>query len=224
MRSVIDGAIDVTTEARADDTPLYNISKINFERLKQEFANSDRKNTTVQTLKNAIENRLRTMLEQNLQRTNFQEHYGQIIADYNFEKDRVAIEQTFEALLEFIQELDQESQRAVSEGLDEESLALFDLLTKENLSPQDIEKIKQIATQLLETLKQEKLKIDRWLDKESSRAEVKTTIHNFLYSDDTGLPVDLYTEEEVEEKTEEVFRHIRRVYPSLPSPYYRSAA
>jgi type I restriction enzyme R subunit len=136
----------------------------------------------------------------------------------------VAIEQTFEALLEFIQELDQESQRAVSEGLDEESLALFDLLTKENLSPQDIEKIKQIATQLLKTLKQEKLKIDRWLDKESSRAEVKTTIHNFLYSDDTGLPVDLYTEEEVEEKTEEVFRHIRRVYPSLPSPYYRSAA
>ncbi|BAG00889.1 type I site-specific deoxyribonuclease [Microcystis aeruginosa NIES-843] len=99
MRSVIDGAIDVTTEARADDTPLYDISKINFERLKQEFANSDRKNTTVQTLKNAIENRLRTMLEQNLQRTNFQEHYEQIIADYNFEKDRVAIEQTFEALL-----------------------------------------------------------------------------------------------------------------------------
>ena len=224
MRSVIDGAIDVTTEARADDTPLYNISKINFERLKQEFANSDRKNTTVQTLKNAIENRLRTMLEQNLQRTNFQEHYERIVADYNFEKDRVAIEQTFEALLEFIQELDQESQRAVSEGLDEESLAVFDLLTKKNLSPQEIEKIKQIATQLLKTLKQEKLKIDRWPDKESSRAEVKTTIHNFLYSDDTGLPVDLYTEEEVEEKTEEVFRHIRRVYPSLPSPYYRSAA
>jgi len=77
---------------------------------------------------------------------------------------------------------------------------VFDLLTKENLSPQDIEKIKQIATQLLKTLKQEKLKIDRWPDKESSRAEVKTTIHNFLYSDDTGLPVDLYTEEEVEEK------------------------
>jgi type I restriction enzyme R subunit len=164
------------------------------------------------------------MLEQNLQRTNFQEHYEQIIADYNFEKDRVAIEQTFEALLEFIQELDRESQRAVSEGLDEESLALFDLLTKENLSPQDIEKIKQIATRLLETLKQEKLKIDRWLDKESSRAEVKTTIHNFLYSDNTGLPVDLYTEEEVEEKTEEVFRHILRVYPSLPSPYYSAAA
>ncbi|MFM6899398.1 MAG: hypothetical protein ACKPKF_19705, partial [Microcystis panniformis] len=98
------------------------------------------------------------------------------------------------------------------------------LLTKENLSPQDIEKIKQIATRLLETLKQEKLKIDRWLDKESSRAEVKTTIHNFLYSDHTGLPVDLYTEEEVAEKTEEVFRHILRVYPSLPSPYYSSAA
>lgn len=167
------------------------------------------------------------MLEQNLQRTNFQEHYQQIIADYNFEKERVAIKQTFEALLEFIKELDRESQRAVSEGLDEKSLAVFDLLTKENLSPQDIEKIKQIATRLLETLKQEKLKIDRWPDKESSRAEVKTTIHNFLYSlysDDTGLPVDLYTDEEVEEKTEEVFRHILRVYPSLPSPYYSAAA
>ena len=33
-----------------------------------------------------------------------------------------------------------------------------------------------------------------------------------------------YTPEDVETKTEDVFRHIYRAYPKLPSPYYESAA
>ena len=149
-----------------------------------------------------------------------------MIANYNHEKDRLVIEQTFEALLIFVQNLDEESSRGVREGLDEESLAIFDLLrkNKENLSPQTIKKIKNIATQLLEILKQEKLKIDNWRDKESTRDGVRGTIYDFLYSDETGLPIDSYSEDEVSEKTEEVFRHIFRVYPTLPSPYYDTAA
>ncbi len=41
-------------------------------------------------------------------RTDFQRHYEEIVAEYNREKDRVTIEQTFEALLKFYQELDEE--------------------------------------------------------------------------------------------------------------------
>ncbi len=49
------------------------------------------------------------------------------MAEYNREKDRVTIEKTFEALFRFVSDLDDEVSRAVREGLDEESLAVFDL-------------------------------------------------------------------------------------------------
>jgi type I restriction enzyme, R subunit len=45
-------------------------------------------------------------------------------------------------------------------------------------------------------------------------------IRNFLWRETTGLPVSLYSEDEVVAKTEDVFQHIYRVYPVLPSPYY----
>lgn len=35
-----------------------------------------------------------------------------------------------------------------------------------------------------------------------------------------GLPVDLYSEDEVTHKAEDVFRHVFWAYPTLPSPYY----
>jgi type I restriction enzyme R subunit len=66
-------------------------------------------------------------LEQNPLRTDFQRHYEKVVAEYNREKDRLTIEQTFEALIKLVQELDNEEARAMREGLDEESLALFDL-------------------------------------------------------------------------------------------------
>ena len=49
------------------------------------------------------------------------------MAEYDREKDRVTIERTFEALLKLVQELNEEESRAVREGPDEESLAVFDL-------------------------------------------------------------------------------------------------
>ncbi len=46
-------------------------------------------------------------------------------------------------------------------------------------------------------LKAEKLKIDHWRDKETTRDAVRITIRDFLWSDEMGLPVDSYSEEEV---------------------------
>ena len=48
-------------------------------------------------------------------------------------------------------------------------------------------------------------------------------IRNFLYSDETGLPADMYTGNEVTEKVTVVFEHVFRVYPKVPSPYYPPA-
>ena len=117
----------------------YDISAIDFERLRQEFAGSTTQNTHVQNLKAAIEKRLARILAQNPLRTDFQQHYEQLlIADYNREKDRVTIEKTFDALLKFVSKLDDEQARALREGLDEPTLALFDLLKKEELTPANI--------------------------------------------------------------------------------------
>ena len=136
------------------------------------------------------------------------------------EKDRVTIERTFEDLLTLVQALNEEESRAVREGLDEESLAIFDLLKKRELNADDIKRIKDVAISLLETLKAEKLRIDQWRDKESTRDAVRIAIQNFLWSDKTGLPVDSYTEDDVQMRSDDVFRHVFRVYPTIPSPYY----
>lgn len=109
----------------------------------------------------------------------------------------VCIEETFEALFRFVEAIDEEERRAIREGLNEESLAVFDLLKKPDLEAKDIRRIKKIAVELLETLKREKLHIDHWRDKESTRDAVLVEIRDFLYREETGLPV-----------------------PSLPSPVY----
>ena len=222
--------VDEAIETRPDDVPagearpLYDISRIDFDRLRQEFDSSMQRRTVVQNLRHVVEQRLKRLLAQNPLRTDFQRHYEGIVADYNREKDRVTIERTFEDLLKFARELDEESRRAVREGLDEESLAIFDLLKKEALAPGEIESIKQIACSLLETLKAEKLRIEEWREKESTRDAVYVAIHDFLYSSDTGLPESSYGDDDVREKAEDVFRHVYRVYPVVPSPYYEHAA
>lgn len=102
---------------------------------------------------------------------------------------------------------------------DEESLAVFDLLRKPDLTPGEIKRIKAVAVDLLETLKTEKLRIDHWRDREATRDAVHVAIMNFLYSDETGLP-ETYSEEDVRDKTEAIFVHVFRAYPTVPSPCY----
>lgn len=224
LQAIVNESITVQANRVGEPSQIYDISKIDFDRLRAEFGHSSTKNTTVQNLKQAIENRLNRLLTQNPLRTDLQKHYEAIVADYNNEKDRVAIEVTFAALLDFTQTLNAEQTRAMREGLDEESLAIYDLLLKPDLSPHEIKRIKQISVELLATLKAQDLQVDRWCDKESTRDHVKNKIHDFLYSDDSGLPVDTYTEDDVEDKAIAVFRHVFRAYPKLPSPIYAYAA
>ena len=140
---------------KAGKERLYDISQIDFDRLRKEFERSPAKNTVTHSLKDMIEKRLQKMLVQNPTRTDFQKHYEEIVADYNSEKDRATIERTFEALLKLAASLSEEEKRAVKEGLDEESLALFDLLLKPELSKQDIKRIKKVAEGLYKTLQAE---------------------------------------------------------------------
>jgi type I restriction enzyme R subunit len=219
LQATIDDAITIQPTTGNESREVYDISRIDFDRLRKEFELSPSQNTAVQNLRQAIEQRVARMLQQNPTRTDYQRHYEQIVSDYNREKDRPTIEATFEALMRFMKDLSEEDTRDMREGLDKETLAMFDLLRKPDLSDADIRRIKQIAVDLLTTLKKEKLKIDHWREKETTRDAVLSTITNFLWSDQTGLP-DSYTQEDVENKSRDVYRHIYNAYPTLPSPYY----
>ena len=220
LHEVVDAAIDVRADRTGEDRPTYDISAIDFDRLKREFEHSRSQRTAVQTLKHTVEERLRRLLARNPLRTDFQQHYERIVADYNREKDRVTIERTFEELLKFFEELEEEENRALREGLDEESLAVFDLLKKPDLDKADIRRIKTVSKELLRTLKAEKLRVDQWREKEATQSAVKVAIHDFLYSDETGLPAGAYSDDEVEATSEAVFAHVYRAYPTVPSPFY----
>ncbi len=224
LHQIADEAIVVQAGSIGEKFAPYDISRIDFDRLRQEFERSPAKNTTVQNLRQAIEKRLLRLMQQNPLRTDFQQHYEEIVAGYNREKDRVTIEKTFEALMLFVAEMEEEVSRAMREGLDEETLAIFDLLKKPDLSPAEIRRIKGVAADLLATLKEERLRVDRWREKEATRDAVRMTIYDFLWSDSTGLPVDRYTEDDVQVRAEDVYRHVYRAYPTLPSPFYGDAA
>jgi len=207
LHKVIDETVETTASKKGGAEKLYDISKIDFDRLRKEFEKSPAKNTTVQSLKEVIEKKLLRMLIQNPMRTDFQKHYEEIVASYNSEKDRVTIEHTFEALLIIVDELNEEEQRAVKEGLDEESLALFDLLLKPDLPKQDIARIKKVAEGLYQTLQTEISRVQDFFAKQSTRDDIKVRIKNYLWDDATGLP-ESFDLDEIETKTDAVFAHV----------------
>ena len=207
LHKVIDESIDTDVQRVGEEDRLYDISKIDFERLKKEFEQSPAKNSTVQSLKDVIEKRLQRMLLQNPTRTDFQKHYEEIVAEYNTEKDRATIERTFEQLLILTDSLDEEEQRAVKEGLDQESLTLFDMLLKPELSKQDTKRIKKVAEGLYKTLQIEVARIQDFAAKQATRDEIKVTIKDYLWDEKTGLP-EAFDQDEIEEKTDVVFAHL----------------
>lgn len=211
----------VTTppESVAEERRIYDISAINFDLLKREFEKATNKATLTMNLKEAISKRLAQMLNKNPLRTDLQEKYQEMIDSYNNEKNRQTIEETFEELLRFVNRMDTELTRCAREGLDEERLAMFDLLKKGGLTKEDIKRIKQVAGDLLAAIRKEIAGMDHWTDKQGTRDEMKQRIYDFLYDENTGLP-EAFKPEEINELTQKVFLHIFRAYPKVPSPVY----
>jgi len=221
LHAIVGSAIETTHPQVAEAGP-YDISQIDFERLRNEFKRIPQKRTTVQNLRQAIADRLRRLLEQNPLRTDFQKHYEDIVKEYNREKDRGTIEKSFAALLKLYEMLDEEEKRAIREGLDQETIVLFDLLKKPDLSKKETNRIKAVAADLLETLKKERLQVANWREKEATRDAVRQQIYDFLFDETTGLPVDSYDDSDIQIITDDVFSHVYRAYPQLPSPIYSS--
>jgi type I restriction enzyme R subunit len=145
------------------------------------------------------------MLAANPERMDYYKRYQEIIADYNREKDRVTVEDTFIRLVEFANSLDAEQRRAAEEGLTEEELALFDLLFRENISKSDRERLKQASKSLLAAIQDRVEAMPNWTKNSQTQADVKVLILDTIWQ---SLPRPPYSEQDVEVLAERVYDHV----------------
>ena len=215
LQREVDMSISLSNEVREID--YVDISRLDFDKLRAAFPKSTQKNAFVFDLQAAIQQRLDNMVQQNPIRLEFYEKYKQIIAEYNQGKDVQAVQKAFNDLSAFIKnELTPETERAMREGLNEETLAIFDLLKKPELTKEETAKVKDVAKQTLAALKAEKLKIDRWRESIQVTAQVKILIDHHLQ----WLPPEPYPEEEVDIKSVLVYQHIYANYQGVGRSRY----
>jgi len=84
------------------------ICGLDFDRIEKEFLKADKRNTAVQKLKEGIEDKLNSMLDQNPLRIQFYERYQEIIDLYNQGKEYTTIKEIFDRLKDFYNDLSQE--------------------------------------------------------------------------------------------------------------------
>jgi type I restriction enzyme R subunit len=188
--------------APLDSDQYYDLSQIDFDALHKRYKKG-RKRIEIEKLKSQIEMWLDEIIDVNRTRMDFKERYMVMIDEYIRGSEN--LDEIFKRLIEFTKELQEEEQRYIREGLEnEEELAVYDLLTKPDmkLKKKDTAQVKRIARQLLETLKKEKLVLD-WKKKQQTRAGVKLTIEKEL----DYLP-EIYTADTYNQKCDLVYKYV----------------
>jgi type I restriction enzyme R subunit len=187
-----------------ETTSLIDLSQVDFDALKAHFEKG-RKRTEAEKLKQAVGDKLQSMVQLNKTRADLIEKFKKLIDEYNKGLD---VDGFFAKLTDFVKELSAEEQRGVAEQLSEEELALFDILTKPEFDITDKEKegVKKVARMLLQTLKAAKLVLD-WRKKQRTRADVYTTVKKVL----DELP-RAYTPELYQQKCDTVYQHVYDSY------------
>lgn len=147
------------------------------------------------------------MVAKNPSRTDFMEKLQKLIERYN--SGSLNIEAFFQQLMKFTEELQEEDQRAIREGLTEEELALFDIITKPapEMTDKEVAQVKAMCRELLETLKEEKLVLD-WQKKAQAKGDVRRTVEIVF---DRGLP-ESFEEDIYNEKCDAAFHHLMTSY------------
>lgn len=211
INDIVNEHLNIVATTAADDGPSrrFDISGINFELLRREFAKSREKNLVLKDIQELLQERIAQMLAQNPSRINFYEKYLQIIHDYNNEQNRVTIERTFEELMKLSNELTEEEKRYVREGFEnDEQLSMYDVLMKDNLSKDDIKKLKTVAKELLEKIKALLATMDHPFDKQETKAAIIITIRDILWQE---LP-ESYSEENITQYRDAVYNYVSQHY------------
>lgn len=183
-----------------DSGGRVDLSEVDFEKLAELFHSKPK--TASERLRVAAEAKARELAARNPTRAHLVERLEKLVEAYNL--GTLGVEAFFEALKKLIAEMEEEERRAAREGLTEEELAVFDLLTKPEpklTKAQEIE-VKKVARELVEKLQE--LRTGFWRQNTKARAQVKEQIRIKL----NELPMDPYPEELWEEKVEAVWQFI----------------
>ena len=187
-----------TKNSKSAATPL--------EKLRNEFSKKvKRKASALQAIRQVVEDKLAQMIASNPLRMDYYKRYSEIVADYNREKDRVTIEETFAKLVDLANGLSAEQRRATEEGLSEDELALFDLLKKEDLSKADRERVKLASQSLLDSVRKLIAPLERWTEKEQTQAEVEVFILDHVFQ---VLPTPPFTDDEKQAVARQVYQYV----------------
>jgi type I restriction enzyme, R subunit len=222
VEDLLDGSITAKGYVIREPTAPYgkkkliDLSEIDFEALKKEFA-KERRRIETEKIRGAIHAALERMVRLNKTRVDYLEKFQQMIDEYN--KGAVNLEEFFERLIMFARGLQEEEKRGISEGLSEEELAVFDLITKPEmkLSKKEEGQVKSVARELLETLKREKLVLD-WRKTQATRAAVRVTVEDKLDELPEVFTRDIYTQ-----KCDAVYQHIFESYYGEGRSVYAAA-
>jgi len=183
---------------------VWDLSKLNFEKLKEEFNQAQYKNIEIAEMRSFIEDKLQKMMEQNHTRVDFAQKLQEIIDTYN--AGGSSTENYFEDLMNFAESMKAEDERHVQEGLTEDELELYDTLRKDKLTKAELQKVKLAAKHLITRLLDEHPKVlvqDWWKDGQTQRI-VKAAVEEVL---DQDLP-ESYDRISFKEKSDNVFELI----------------
>jgi len=211
------GAEEYVIRAAAEGSepdPLLDLSQIDFDTLAASFAG--RKRAETERLASLLKQRAVGAAMRNPTRYDLVDRIEELIANYN--AGSLNIDEYLRRLVELSKTLTAEEHRTVTEGLTEEQLAIFDLLTRPEpeLTPAERDDVKASAKRLLTHL-HDKLVLD-WRRKAATAAAVHVTIRNVL---DADLPADPYPPELFDIKVQTVFDHVATVYGDDGSDVYR---
>ena len=190
----------------------FDISAIDFDLLRREFAKVKKKNLVMKDLEEVIQQKLDRMMFTNPDRINYYERYQEIINEYNNEQDRANIEKTFIDLMNLANEMNQEEKRYVREGFaSDEELSLYDMLFRNDLSKNDIKKFKDVAITLLKKIKKKISELDHWTDKQETKAAVDNLIRDTLWAE---LP-ECYDEVSISSYRQQIYEYVYTRYKEV---------
>ena len=195
-----------------EETRRFDISAIDFDLLRREFAKVKKRNLVMRDLQEVIRQQLDKMLFINPERINYYERYQKIIDAYNREQDRATIEKTFMDLMDLASKMNQEEQRYAREGFhNDEELSMYDMLFREDLSKNDIQKLKEVASTLLQKIKVKIAELDHWTDKQETKAAVDNLIRDTLWAE---LP-ECYDELSISVYRQRVYEYVYTRYKEV---------
>ena len=179
----------------------WDLSKIDFDKLKKDFKDAPHKNIEIADLRAFIQKKLEQMLKENTTRTDFATRLQGILDRYNAGSS--SADNYFEELIRFTKDLKEESERHIREGLTEDELELFDLLKKPKLSKAETQKVRVAAKALFHRLREEtpKVLVQDWFKDGQSKLRVRSAVESVLH---THLP-DSYDRILFTEKCSNVF-------------------